>query len=61
MKNLNKSWLAIIIFGVIFLLGTVAYSLFQSFSGADSDFTQLVNEFPRGSLLTGNVEEHLSN
>ncbi len=59
MNNFNKSWLALIIFGVVFLIFTIIWDILQITSLGAEEFSYSVNQMPRSILLSPTVKEHL--
>lgn len=60
MKNLNNVWLALIVAGVVFLIGSIALSLYQSLNGEDKTFNLEVVEFDKKTLLTETLKDHIN-
>ncbi len=57
MNNLNKAWSILIIAGVVFLIGFVLYSLWQS--SVKTGFNEVINNFDTNQLINQLVENHL--
>lgn len=60
MKNLNQSWMILIIFGILFLIFTFVWEFLQITSGADSEIDTNTNPLPSATLFSPQLEEHLS-
>lgn len=57
---MNRTWLTLIIVGILFLGVTVFWELYQNLSGAKSNVDVTVIEYQRGTLLTPVTEKHLT-
>jgi hypothetical protein len=59
MGNLNRSWLALIFVGIVFLVGYIGFSIYQSYFSAEEEFNPTIVEFERSILISPKLEEHL--
>lgn len=57
---MNKSWLTLIILGVLFLVAAIAWEAYQNFSGARSNIDITLIDYQRDTLFTPTLEKHLS-
>lgn len=57
---MNKSWLALIIIGVLFLLGVIGWEAYQNLSGARSNINIALIEYQRETLFSPGLEAHLN-
>ena|SRR5260221_881661 len=57
---MNRSWLTLIIIGVIVLFVAVGWEIYQNASGNRSNITVTVIEYQRKTLFSPIVEKHLS-
>ncbi len=57
---MNRSWLTLMIMGIVFLIAAVAWEAYQNFSGARSNIDISIVEYQRDSLFSPRLEQHLS-
>lgn len=57
---MNKSWLTLIIMGMIFLAAVIGWEAYQNFSGARSNIDLTIVEYQRDSLFSPRLEKHLT-
>ncbi len=57
---MNRSWIILIITGVLFLAGAVAWEAYQNFSGARSNIDTTLIEYQRSTLFSKNLEKHIT-
>lgn len=59
MSNVDKIWLRMLILGIIFLVGYMGITFYESSTGMRVAFTEEIKPFPRGGLVSSPVLEHL--
>jgi hypothetical protein len=57
---MNKSWILLIIMGLVFLAAAIGWEAYQNFSGARSNIDISVIEYQRETLLSPRLEKHLT-
>ena len=57
---MNKSWLLLIVIGVIFLGAAIAWEYYQNVSGSRSNIDVSIIEYQRGTLFSPTLEKHLT-
>ncbi len=57
---MNKSWILLIITGVLFLAGAIAWEAYQNFSGARSNIDTTLVEYQRETLFSKKLEDHIT-
>jgi len=57
---MNKSWISLIIIGILFLAGAIAWEAYQNFSGARSNIDTTLIEYQRETLFSKNLEKHMT-
>jgi len=58
---MNKTWLNLIIAGVIILVATIAWEIYQDNTGYRSHIDTSVSQYQQKTLLSPNVEKHIVN
>lgn len=58
---MNKSWLNLIILGVVILVAAIAWEIYQDNSGYRSKIDTTVTEYKQTTLLNPKLEQHLVN
>lgn len=56
MSNLNKSWIILIVIGVILMMITIGWDIYQIFSGNNDEFNYTVNPIPIETLCQITLE-----
>lgn len=57
---MNKSWLTLIIMGLVFLAAVIGWEAYQNFSGSRSNIDLTIVEYQRDSLFSPRLEKHLT-
>jgi len=58
---MNKTWLNLIILGIIFLMVAISWELYQDSAGYRSKIDYTVLEYPQSKLLYPKLEQHILN
>jgi hypothetical protein len=58
---MNKGWRNLVIIGVIALLFTIGWELYQAQEGGREEFNPFVNVLDRALLFPPKLEEHIKN
>lgn len=56
---MNKSWIILIILGILFLSAVIGWEAYQNFSGARSNIDTTLVEYQRESLISPKLENHI--
>jgi hypothetical protein len=59
MSKLNSYWTTLLIAGIVILIGSIIWNVFQGVSGSDSDFDETIELFQSQDLIPDYVVEHL--
>ena len=57
---MNKSWITLIILGILFLAAAIGWEAYQNFSGARSNIDTTLIEYQRDTLFSPKLEKHLT-
>lgn len=58
--SLNKSWLYLILIGVLALVFTLGWEVYQISTGSRSKFELTINPITNPNLISPGLEEHLN-
>lgn len=56
---MNRSWLTLVVIGILFLIATVGWELVQNLSGNRSNVVITVIDYQRDTLFSNQVKNHI--